>query len=209
MNQLRVMCLVFLACITVAAGAPARADQAADGAVRFIESLGTKAIGDLTGDTLSVAERETRFRALLSEHFDMPAINKFVLGRYWRVATDQEKTEFSRLFEEFLVKSYAIRFAGYAGQSFEVLGGGESHDGVVIVNSRIDRNGAEPIRLDWRVIMGASRMTIVDILIEGVSMAVTQRSDFASVIQSRGGTVAGLLEALRDKAGGGEQSVAQ
>jgi phospholipid transport system substrate-binding protein len=63
--------------------------------------------------------------------------------------------------------------------------------------------------LDWRVVRGDDAMAIVDILVEGISMAVTQRSDFASVIQSRGGKVAGLLQALRDKAGSGEQSVAQ
>ena len=209
MKLLRPLSVVLLVAVIALAGPRARADQTTDGAVRFIESLGDKAISDLTGNNLSVEERETRFRALLHEHFDMPAINRLVLGRYWRVATEEEKAEFSRLFEEFLVKSYAVRFAGYSGESFEVLGGGDPRDGVVIVNSRIDRHGAEPIRLDWRVINGGDSMAIVDILVEGVSMAVTQRSDFASVIQSRGGKVAGLLDALRDKSGGDSQSVAQ
>jgi phospholipid transport system substrate-binding protein len=206
MKMLRILVVVLFA---VVASGSARADQSADGAVQFIETLGTKAISDLTGNSLTTNEREVRFRNLLNEHFDMAAINKFVLGRYWRVATDDEKAEFARLFEEFLVKSYAVRFAGYSGESFQVLGGGGAHDGVVIVNSKIERGGAEPIRLDWRVVENSDDMAIVDIMVEGVSMAVTQRSDFASVIQSRGGKVAGLLDALRAKASGGEQSVAQ
>ena len=125
MKLLRPLSVVLLVAVIALAGPRARADQTTDGAVRFIESLGDKAISDLTGNNLSVEERETRFRALLHEHFDMPAINRFVLGRYWRVATEEEKAEFAHLFEEFLVKSYAVRFAGYSGESFEVLGGGE------------------------------------------------------------------------------------
>jgi len=206
MSMLRVLVVVFLAAVALGS---ARADQTTDGAVQFIDSLGRKAINDLTGNSLTADEREVRFRNLLNEHFDMASIDRFVLGRYWRIATEDEKAEFARLFEEFLVKSYAVRFAGYSGESFKVLGGGGAHDGVVIVNSEIERSGAEPIRLDWRAIQGGSDMAIVDIMVEGVSMAVTQRSDFASVIQSRGGKVAGLLEALRDKIASGEQSVAQ
>jgi phospholipid transport system substrate-binding protein len=200
MKPIRFSLLMLMVAIALIAQ-PVRADQTTDGAVDFIETLGSKAINDLTGTSLSVEEREVRFRALLNEHFDMAEISRFVLGRYWRVATDEEKAEFARLFEEFLVKSYAVRFAGYSGESFRVLGGSDPRDGVVIVNCRIERSGAEPIRLDWRVTIDGSKLAIIDLLVEGVSMAVTQRSDFASVIQSRGGKVKGLLDALRSKIG--------
>jgi phospholipid transport system substrate-binding protein len=128
----------------------------------------------------------------------MPYISKFVLGRYWRTATEAERTEFSQLFEDFIVRSYAVRFRDYSGESFKVLGDAREQDGVWVVRSRIERGSSEPIRIDWRLRRRADSYAIIDIIVEGVSMVVTQRSEFASVIQSRGG-VPGLLDALREK----------
>src|SRR3546814_10286522 len=71
-------------------------------ASEFIAGLGQRAVSALTGPDLTREERETRFRELLDTHFDVPGIAKFVLGRYWRVATDEEKQEFIKLYEEFL-----------------------------------------------------------------------------------------------------------
>jgi phospholipid transport system substrate-binding protein len=131
----------------------------------------------------------------------VPTIGKFVLGRYWRTATDAERAEFLKLFEDFIVKSYAVRFADYAGESFDVQNTTGGSDGASVVHSRINRKGAETIRVDWRVQQSQDRLAITDVVVEGVSMAVTQRSEFASVIQSKGGKVAGLIDALRAKTG--------
>src|ERR1700688_3880906 len=88
----------------------AQAASPAD-AQKFIENLGDDAISSLTGSGLSSAEREKRFQGLLESHFDLPGICKFVLARYWKVATDDQKADFSRLFEKLLVQSYAKTFA--------------------------------------------------------------------------------------------------
>lgn len=168
----------------------------------FIASLGDRAVSALTGSELSGAERETRFRELLDSHFDVPTIGKFVLGRYWRSASDEEKQEFLRLFEELLVKSYARRFAEYSGESFEVRGVREEPDGFALVQSLVVRPNAENVRVDWRIrATDEDEFRIVDVIVEGLSMAITQRDEFASVIQSRGGKVAGLIDVLRSKVG--------
>jgi len=165
----------------------------------FISELGARAISELTAKDLSQADRESKFRLLLSEHFDLPAIGRFVLGRHWKVATDSEKTEFLKLFEDFVVRSYAVRFSGYSGETFTVRGSTPGPKNTTVVHSKVLRNNAEPIRVDWRVEPRGERLVITDIIVEGVSMSVTQRSEFASVIQSSGGKVEGLLEALRNK----------
>ena len=169
----------------------------------FIASLGDRAVSALTGPQLSREERETRFREMLETHFDVPAIGKFVLGRYWRAATDEEKQEFLKLFEELLVKSYARRFAEYSGESFEVRNVREEANGEALVQSLVVRPSAENIRVDWRLRSNNSEFRVLDVIVEGLSMAVTQRDEFASVIQSKGGKVAGLLEVLRQKVGQG------
>lgn len=170
----------------------------------FIAGLGERAVSALTGSGLSQQEREQRFRELLDTHFDVPAIGKFVLGRYWRVATEEEKQEFLKLFEEFLIKGYARRFSEYSGEKFEVRNVRQEADGFALVQSLVIRPSAENVRVDWRVQQGGdSGFRIVDVVVEGLSMAATQRDEFASVIQSKGGKVAGLLDVLRAKVGQG------
>jgi phospholipid transport system substrate-binding protein len=172
---------------------------AADAPTDFIGDLGARAIGELTAKDMSQAEREAKFRQLLDEHFDVPAIGRFVLGRHWKVATDAQKTEYLKLFEDFIVRSYAVRFAGYSGQTFTVKGSTPGPKETTLVHSTVLQHNAQPIRVDWRVEPRGGRLVITDIIVEGVSMSVTQRSEFASVIQSSGGKVEGLLEALRKK----------
>jgi phospholipid transport system substrate-binding protein len=180
---------------SLAGAAPSTAD-----AQKFIDSLGEAAISALTGTDLSEDERETRFRGLLESHFDLPGISKFVLARYWRVATDAERADFRRLFETLLVQAYAKKFAEYAGERFKVSGALANDDGSITVNSLIDRPNGDQIRLDWRI-EDVSGLKISDLIVEGVSLRTTYRSDVGSVIQNGGGKVASLLDALRQKTG--------
>lgn len=189
------------ACL-VLVGRSASADASLSPA-EFIAGLGDRAVSALTGPGLTQAEREKRFRELLDTHFDVPAIGKFVLGRFWRSATEAERQEFLRLFEELLVRSYARRFAEYSGERFEVKDVRKDGGGHAIVQSIVIRPQAENVRVDWRVASDGQDFRIVDVIVEGLSMAVTQRDEFASVIQSKGGKVAGLIDVLRAKVGQG------
>ena len=98
------------------------------------------------------------------------------------------------------MQSYAKKLAEYAGERFKVSGGHANDDGSITVNSLIDRPNGDSIRLDWRV-EDASGLKISDLIVEGVSLRTTYRSDVASVIQNNGGKVAGLIDALRQKTG--------
>ncbi len=181
--------------------AAAYAALAADDAKKFIDGLSGDAIGSLTGTTLTQGDRENRFRSLLEAHFDLPGISKFVLGRYWKLANDSQQGEFQKLFETLLVQSYAKTFAQYGGDKFKVTKSMADSDGSVVVNSYVDRPNGDTIHLDWRVADQGGSMLIVDLVVEGVSLRTTHRSDFASAIQSNGGTIEGLLKVLRQKVG--------
>lgn len=181
--------------------AAAYAALAADDAKKFIDGLSGDAIGSLTGTTLTQGDRENRFRSLLEAHFDLPGISKFVLGRYWKLANDSQQGEFQKLFETLLVQSYAKTFAQYGGDKFQVTKSMADSDGSVVVNSYVDRPNGDTIHLDWRVADQGGSMRIVDLVVEGVSLRTTHRSDFASAIQSNGGTIEGLLTVLRQKVG--------
>ena len=184
--------------------APLAAEGAATvaDAEKFIENLGGDAISSLTGKSLSEDVREQRFTGLLEAYFDLPGGSKFVLGRYWKVASEAQRADFQRLFEKLLAQSYAKTFAQYAGERFQVTGGRVEDDGSVTVNSHIDRLNGDVIHIDWRIEDQAGRLRITDFTVEGISLRITHRSDIASAIQSEGGQVSALLEALRQKTGG-------
>ena len=196
----RIFLAVFAAAVLLAR-LPAEAAVTTADAQKFIENLGDSAISSLTGNGLSAAEREHRFQGLLESHFDLPGISKFVLARYWKVATNAQKVDFQRLFEKLLVQSYAKTFAQYAGERFQVTGAKPNDDGSIGVDSHIDRPNGDVIHLEWRIEDEGGQLRITDLSVEGVSMRVTHRSDIASAIQSEGGQVSALLDALRQKTG--------
>jgi phospholipid transport system substrate-binding protein len=193
--------LTSTAAVLLLAAMPARAALSPDEAQKFISGLSSDAIGSLTGSSVTQAERETRFRSLLETHFDMPGISKFALGRYWKLASEPQQAEFQKLFETLLVQSYAKTFSQYGGEKFQVSKSWADGDGTVVVNSHVDRPNGDVIHLDWRVADQANTLRIIDLVVEGVSLRATHRSDFASAIQSNGGTIAALLDLLRQKVG--------
>ncbi len=191
--------LAFSLAVLLATGGFARAAVSPGDAQSFISNLGTDAINSLTGSGMSTADREASFDKLLKANFDLPGISKFVLGRYWKLATPDQQTEFQQLLEKLLTQSYAKAFAQYSGQKFTVVGTRANDDGSMVVTSTIQQPNGDIIRLDWRVEDEGGKTQITDLLVEGVSLRTTHRSDFASAIQSNGGTVKGLLDALRQK----------
>jgi phospholipid transport system substrate-binding protein len=193
---------LFLAAVAALLSLPRLAQAAAAPAdAQFIDDLGVSTVRSLTGSNLSEAERDSRFGSLLESQFDLPGISKFVLARHWRGASDAERADFQQLFETLLVQAYAQKFAEYAGERFKVSSSLANDDGSITVNSLINRPNGDVVRLDWRV-ADAGGLKIFDLVVDGISLRTTYRSDVASVIQNNGGNVAGLLGALRQKTGG-------
>lgn len=194
----RLVMLAVFAFLGVAALAP-RPSAAASDPTEFIRQLGESALHELTGN-VTPEQREKRFRELFEQNFDVPAIGRFVLGRYWNTATPAERDEFLKLFEDLVVQFYSGRFGEYSGEHFEVEGVRDTAGNSMTVHSRVVKpNASDNVRVDWRIRRDAASYRIVDVMVEGVSMAVTQRAEFASVIQSKGGKVSGLIETLRAK----------
>lgn len=169
----------------------------------FIDKLGTKALGSLVGSGITKEERAKRFRSLLNEHFDVATIGRFALGRYWRVATDAEKQEYMKLFEKMIVDVYSNRFEEYSGQTLKVTGNVPVGKNDIIVKSDLVQpegsKGGTPVTLEWRVRYKDGQYKIIDVIVAGVSMSVTQRSDFASVIEKGGGKIEALLTSLKER----------
>jgi phospholipid transport system substrate-binding protein len=174
---------------------------AAQDAQTFVATLGQQAI-QVLGPSVPEATRLARFRQLFRNDFDLAGLSQFVLGRYWRIATPQEQQEFLGLFHEYLVRAYSTRLGQYSGEQFRVVGV-RPYGAEAIVSSQILRAGGAPVQVDWYLTNAGGRFLITDVYVSGVSMKVTQRDEFAAVIQRNGGRVAGLIAEMRHKLAAG------
>ncbi|MFT5180589.1 MAG: phospholipid transport system substrate-binding protein [Alphaproteobacteria bacterium] len=187
--------------------APARADQHLAASSEFIQSLADRAIRTLTAEGQTTEVRREQFRGLFREGFAINGIARFVLGRYWRRATEDDRTEYLALFEDVIVARWADRFSEYSGEKFEVstaLDAPSAHESerVAIVRSVFFTDPQTQVRIDWRVASRGDIYKITDVMVEGISMANTQRDEFSSVIRSNSGEISALLEILRKKRDG-------
>jgi phospholipid transport system substrate-binding protein len=184
---------IFVALIALSSAVFASTEDAA----KFVQRLGNQTIETLRAPDLTFDERQDRFRGLLTRGFDISFIGRFVLGRYWRAATSDQRGDYMALYSEFFLTTYAYRLGGYAGQTFVVTGARAANAKDVVVRSLIDRTGGPPLIADWRVRKIDGRYRVIDIMVEGISLAFTQRSEFASV--ARRGGLEGLLASLRSR----------
>jgi phospholipid transport system substrate-binding protein len=182
--------------------APTRPAPAADDAAGFIAQTADSVLQLARDKSLSQDEFKRRLRSIALQDFDAPRIAQFVLGRYWRTATDTERQQFVQAFEDYMVQVYATRFRQYGGAQFKVTG--QHTDGnTSMVMTEIDRSsGEQPAKMIWQVNKGANGYKITDVSIEGISQAVTYRQEFSSVIEQHAGQVSALTEQLRQKANG-------
>ena len=198
-RRLSVFALVLCSLTLIGAGQAAGADDQGTRAGKFIEALADKAIAALTENSVSRDERMKRFRVLLNEHFAVDTIGRWVLGRYWNDATEPEQKEYLDLFEALIVTTYVDRFNSYSGEKLTVSGAVPATGGDLLVNSQITRPaGGEPLDVGWRVRDRDGKFKVVDVIVAGVSMGQTQRSEFSSVIRRSGDKIEGLLAKLRE-----------
>ncbi|MDD4617086.1 MAG: ABC transporter substrate-binding protein [Alphaproteobacteria bacterium] len=170
----------------------------------FIQNLGNQAIGTITDRSLSETQRTSRYYEILRNAFDMKTIGRFVIGRAWNTAQPAQQAEFMKLFEDLVVRIYGDRLKLYNGQSFRVKGARpESEKDVIVSSEVVPSGGGQPTSVDWRVRNEGDRLAIIDVVINGVSQSVTQRQEYAAIIQRDGGRLDMLLDYMRERAHGG------
>jgi phospholipid transport system substrate-binding protein len=188
----RLLLAVPLAALPLAA----RADDRVSRATAFIEAKGQALVAVLDSDA-PAAEKRERIATLLRESVDVPGVGQFVLGRHWRTAAPGQRAEFLRLFEETVVRTLSARFGELRGVTFAVGRARERGADGVLVATTVVRPGQPTVALDWLVSEASGRPLIVDVVAEGISMRITQRSEYGSVIERGGGRLDALLEAMR------------
>ncbi len=164
-------------------------------AARFVDGLGQKVLAVLRDGRLDRAARLERLSRLIDEATDLALVARLVLGRYWREASEAQRRDFVALFRALILKTMAERLDEYGVETYEIVGVQPVDERDSIVSTRILRQGGTPIAVDWRVRAEGGRLLLIDIVAEGVSMVVTQRSEVAEIAGRSG--IDGLLAEMR------------
>jgi phospholipid transport system substrate-binding protein len=163
-----------------------------------IQPLADQAIRTLASTKGDLHAREARLRPLLAEGFDMAHIAQFAAGAYWNAASEEQRQEYSAAFSDYVLATYARRFGGYAGETLEIVSEREISAEETAVTTRINRGAAPPIDAEWRVRLADDAPKVIDIWIEGRSMAIVQRQEYAGIVRQHG--FDGLVHVLQARA---------
>ncbi len=191
--------VVLLLVISWHSGA-SRASAITDSAQRFIENLADNSFKTLAGPNIDKDERRRRFRVLLNNNFAVKTIGRWVLGRHGRKAKPAQIKEYFILFENLIIDTYADRFTKLSGINLTTTKAMSKGKRDTIVYSELrDDAGKKKASIEWRLRNKKGQFKIVDVMVQGISMGLTQRDEFASVINNKGLGVEGLLQVLRKR----------
>ncbi|CAH2599505.1 exported protein of unknown function [Rhodovastum atsumiense] len=172
--------------------------QSPDRATAFIERTAAELQTVVNGPG-SQAEKQAKLQAIVDRTVDVNEVARFCLGRFWRTATPEQQAEYLGLFRRVLMLNITGKIGEYQGVSV-VVGKAMPREGAVAVSSTVNRPGNAPSKVDWLVNTDSSNPKIVDVIAEGTSLRLTQRSDYAAYLARNNNSVKALIDALRQQA---------
>jgi phospholipid transport system substrate-binding protein len=177
---------------------PGRAAPGAEAAQSLIEQVSAKVLAILSDAGLSDRQKFDSLVEVLSQPIDLALVARLILGRHWRAASDAQRQDYLELFRDYALANLASKLHLYQGQSFEVTGAQVVSDNDALVASRILDDGQAPLQVDWRLReRDQGGLVVIDVIVAGVSLVVTLRSEFSAVIERQG--FEGLLAELRQR----------
>ena len=204
---------LWIAVALVAAGvwtapgmARAASDDRAGQAAAYIQNLGAELLaiqagaGDGIGDGAAAA-RTARLEGLIRRGFDLDLTSQLVLGKYWNRASQAHRQAFKELFAQYLLHSYARHLRAYRVETLAIVSSNPVGKDDILVETRVEgAQGDDPANPVWRLRRRDGGFKIIDVHVDGISLALTERSQFGSVIRRNG--LDGMLSALRKQVAG-------
>lgn len=167
----------------------------------FVENLGKEVVEKVSNMDLTENERNSNFRNLYLNSFDNYYISRFVLGRYWKRLDSDMRKQFVESFNNYIVATYAPKFRGWEG-TFKAVDSLIENNYYNVKMNVLNKDGPT-LKLMWKIYLDKNEnFKILDVNIDGVSMLVTQRAEFMSVIKNNPKGVIGLIEAMEEKTSG-------
>jgi phospholipid transport system substrate-binding protein len=163
----------------------------------MIQSTGGRLL-DVVNSSAGSAQKQAQLKQLVEEDVDVDGVARFVLGRFWRVATPQQQQDYMQAFRQLLVYAVTGQASTFQGASFSVGSATQQPVGI-LVDTTVNVPGKPPASVQWVVQMMSGQPKIIDIIAEGTSLRVTERNDYAGVISQHGGRIQPLIDAMRSQ----------
>ena len=176
-------------------------DENIDKSKVFIEKLGKQVVEKVSNTDISDIERYNNFKQLYLSSFDNYYISRFVLGRYWKTIDKGIQKQFVDSFNKYIVATYAPKFKGWEG-TFKAVDSLLENNYYNVKMDILNEDGPT-LKMMWKMYLNKNKeFKILDVNIDGVSMLVTQRAEFLSVIKNHPNGVVGLIDAMNKKTSG-------
>ncbi len=188
----RSICTLF-ALVIMGTASLVQAQTSPEGAANFLRKVGDETIILLKDSGRAQKDKEAELRRILDKSIDMETIGRFALGKTWRELNETQKIRYLALFRDYLLYSYSKRLLTYAGETFSVVRSKPVRRDA-LVYTLIKQSSGQPLNTHWRIRHKGDTYFVIDVIVEGISMAVTQRSEFRTVIRKRG--VEGFFNSL-------------
>ena len=166
----------------------------------FVEELVDDAIKTLSNKSISKADKNKKIEEIALANVDIDALGMYTLGDIRKTLDENNLKKYKTLFEKYFLKSLTSRLTDYSSQKFEVLSADQKSDNYNIVSSRIVESASQPeIKIDWRIYTkDPSKPLIRDLIVEGLSLAKTQKEEFASILNSNNNDINILFSKLEE-----------
>ncbi len=175
----------------------ARAQPASD-ATGFVVQLGNALVAIVNGPG-SYEDKKRRLGPLIEEAVDVDGIARFCLGRFWRTASPAQQQQYSQLFHSVLLNNITGKLGQFQGVTFNPTSTTQ-REGETLVGTTIRRPNQQPNNVQWVVSQAAGRPKIIDVIAEGTSLRLTQRSDYSAYLSRNNNDVSALINAMRQQA---------
>ena len=165
----------------------------------FVQSTVNRA-SEILGDNLSKKEKMEKLKSVALETVDIKGIGLYTLGKHRKNLKDEEKKVYSELFKKYFLKSFSSRLAEYSNPKIDVKSQEKINEKYTIVSSILIATDERPeVKIDWRIYTkNPEKPLIRDLIIEGLSLARTQKEEFNSIILSNDGKIEALFSSLQD-----------
>lgn len=183
--------------LSLAAIAPGARAQDAAQAAPFIQQAGTE-LASLIAGSHGIADRRRRLVPFLERVVDVDGVGRFCLGRFWSVTTPEQRGEYLRLYRIVLANGVAAQLGEYRqGEVHVTTGRPDKREDSIYVPTTVERPGNKPNRVVWVVVPSGGTFRITDVIAEGISLRLTQRSDYMAFLSRNGNDVGVLLRAMQ------------
>ena len=166
----------------------------------FINELVNDAISKLSNKDLTLVEKEDYIRKISLENVDIEALGLYTLGELRKSSNDEDISKYQEVFEKYFLKSLTSRLNDYSSGKFEILGEDKKSANYTIISSKIlPADGSPEIKIDWRIYTKNPEKPLVrDLIVEGLSLARTQKEEFASILSSNNEDIKILISKLEE-----------